>query len=610
MRWVQSRSDHLSGHGTGYGTGHASDGSQDRGPDRSGEVLFLLAAVVLGGLWWIADACLHLRPAQCLEALLDLLVAAGGGALALRELAARVREEGWPHPALRTSARRDARFLDAARREGATLLGYTVRREPWLWPDEARMKHGILVGGTGAGKSTLLENIIAQDAARRFGARRMPMIIFDGKGEREFLLRMLPHIEAAGRLRDVRVIDPSNPAESAGYNPFHASGDALQEHVNFVFRSFGLREDFFRGHQEAYLTDLVRILSYSGRRFSIYDVLVMALDPGVLAEQIAEARERVRAEPQIPLQRRLNLEMSAGMLERSLADRERIEKIQGLLNDLVTFLEDQLSIVTGSAQNVLTLDEVLERELILFVSLNANRNQRAVEALGRILLQNIQLMVGRRYGAVSAGGEPMVSVILDEFAPFAYPGFTQVLQTARGARIAFLFSLQSLPQLRRVSQPFADEVASAPGTRIIMNVTEENTVQWFLRASASFPAVRRSMAVRRTGVLFPRYEETGRGTQSETRQTRAREEHIKNLPVGQMQILMADAREGNRYAHLHARRAPRFELPGLGSSLYPRLRSYLDTATAVNLRFRRGTVRGLRGGEGAPRGRSRPAEER
>jgi len=51
------------------------------------------------------------------------------------------------------------------------------------------MKHGVIVGGTGAGKSTFLENIIAQDMTRRFGARRMPMIIFDGKGEREFLDR-------------------------------------------------------------------------------------------------------------------------------------------------------------------------------------------------------------------------------------------------------------------------------------------------------------------------------------------------------------------------------------------------------------------------------------
>jgi hypothetical protein len=281
--------------------------------------------------------------------------------------------------------------------------------------------------------------------------------------------------------------------------------------------------------------------------------------------------------------------MSVKMLQRSLSDRERVEKIQGLLNELLSFLEDELSIVTGSYQDLLTLDDVLLHDLILFVSLNANRNQRAVEALGKILLQNIQLMVGKRY-AQPAGDrdadEPMLSVILDEFAPFAYPGFTQVLQTARGARVSFLFSFQSMPQLQRVSQAFADEVSSAPGTKMIMNVSEENTAQWFLKASARIATKRRSLSVRRTGIFSTKYTETGTGSESDIKETRAREDHIKNLPVGQMEILMVDNREGTRYSHLHVRRAPRFQVEGLEPSLYPKMHSYLDPEVGVNLRFK------------------------
>ena len=238
------------------------------------------------------------------------------------------------------------------------------------------------------------------------------------------------------------------------------------------------------------------------------------------------------------------------------------------MNELLSFLEDELSIVTGSYQDLLTLDDVLEKDLILFVSLNANRNQRAVEALGKILLQNIQLMVGKRYAQPASGrdaDEPMLSVILDEFAPFAYPGFTQVLQTARGARVSFLFSFQSMPQLQRVSQAFADEVSSAPGTKMIMNVSEENTAQWFLKASARIATKRRSLSVRRTGIFSTKYTETGTGSESDIKETRAREDHIKNLPVGQMEILMVDNREGTRHSHLHVRRAPRFRAGGFGA---------------------------------------------
>jgi hypothetical protein len=564
---------------------------RQRGPEEVAGVLVLFGCAVLAFCWYVAVSRLHLRNDQCLEIFLYVAILFFGGGLVVAQLVGRrkKREENWPHPAILIPASKDAEIVRSANRDGATLLGYNVHKEPWVWPDAVRIKHGVIVGGTGAGKSTFLENIVAQDLTRRFGARRMPMIIFDGKGEREFLDRLLPHIEAAGRLQDLRVIDPTHPSESARYNPFYALDDAYQEHVNFIFRSFGLREDFFKGHQEAYLSDLVRILQYTGKLFNVYDVLVMALDEKVLEEQIGVAKARLTTVPAISMQKRLNFEMSVKMLQRSLADRERVQKIQGLLNELLSFLEDELSIVTGSYQDLLTLDDVLERDLILFVSLNANRNQRAVEALGKILLQNIQLMVGKRYAQPASGrdaDEPMLSVILDEFAPFAYPGFTQALQTARGARVSFLFSFQSIPQLQRVSQAFADEVSSAPGTKMIMNVSEENTAQWFLKASARIATKRRSLSVRRTGIFSTKYTETGTGNESDIKETRAREDHIKNLPVGQMEILMVDNREGTLHSHLHVRRAPSFRLDGFVPFLYPKMHSYLDPETGVNLRFK------------------------
>ena len=566
-------------------------GYRRTGPEDVAGVVVLLGCAVLGFFWYIAVSRLHLHNDQCLEIFLDCAIVFFGGGLLIAHFAGRrqKREENWPHPAVTIPALKDARIFHDAHQDAATLLGYNVHKEPWRWPDAVRIKHGVIVGGTGAGKSTFLENIIAQDLTRRFGTRKMPMIIFDGKGEREFLDHLLPHIAAAGRLQDLRILDPTHPAESCRYNPFYSLDDAYQEHVNFIFRSFGLREDFFKGHQEAYLSDLVRVLQYTGKLFNVYDVLVMALDEDVLQDQIKAAKARVATLTSLSVQKRLNFEMSVKMLLRSLQDRERVEKIQGLLNELLSFLEDELSVVTGAYQDLLTLDDVFENDLILFVSLNSNRNQRAVEALGKILLQNIQLMVGKRYSQTTASrskDEPMLSVILDEFAPFAYPGFTQVLQTARGAKVSFLFSFQSLPQLQRVSQAFADEVSSAPGTKMIMNVSEENTAQWFLKASARFATKRRSLSVRKTGIFTPKYTETGMGSESEAKETRAREDHIKNLPVGQMEILMVDSREGTLHSHLHVRRAPSFQLEGIEPYLYPKMRSPMNPEIGVNLRFK------------------------
>ena len=92
--------------------------------------------------------------------------------------------------------------------------------------------------------------------------------------------------------------------------------------------------------------------------------------------------------------------------------------------------------------------------------------------------------------------------------------------------------------------------------------------------------------MRRTGIFTPKYIETGTGSESEAKETRAREDHIKNLPVGQMEILMVDSREGTLHSHLHVRRAPRFQVEGIEPYLYPKMRSNSTPEVGVNLRFK------------------------
>ena len=135
--------------------------------------------------------------------------------------------------------------------------------------------------------------------------------------------------------------------------------------------------------------------------------------------------------------------------------------------------------------------------------------------------------------------------------------------------------------MQRVSRTFADEICSAPGTKMIMNGSEENTAQWFLKASSRVMRKRRSLSVRRTGIFSTKYTETGTGSESDFRETRALEEHIKNLPVGQMEILMVDPREGTLHSHLHVRRHPVFQLEDCRSHLYPQMKGSLDPSVSL-----------------------------
>src|SRR5579883_1499563 len=570
---------------------------QHRPPFGSYETIFVLCVVAGGwlGLYILGDRY-HFTGSQILEFAVYFLFATIALCLPVYSLltARSRREKEWPHPPLVLSPRKDERARRQAWSQNAVVLGYDVCGKPWLWPDRVRVMQGIVLGMTGTGKTTLLRNIITQDLYRVVGPpddpHRIPMVIFDGKGDMEFFYSLLPHIHRAGRIRDLRVLNPGRPDISVRYNPFHCSDEDYMPVVNMVFGSFNLHDEFFAKHQLNYLADIVRVLVYTGLKFNFYDVLVMAIDEQILREQVAKAARRLEQSRDISTQRRLNFEMSVKNLYQSFEERERVPKIQGLLNECMTFLDDELSVITGPYEELLSLDDVIEQELILFVTLNVNKNTEPVRALGKMLLQNLQLVVGKRYESDvhrRRTNKPLFSVVLDEFAPFGYRNFPQILQTARGTNTAFLFSMQSLPQLMHVGRGFKEDVTSAPNTTMAMRTRDEETARYFLRASAEHRVTRRNLSMERWRFFgFERYEETGSAVDIEARETRALDEHIKNLPKGQMSILMTDDTRGTLHAHLHVRPPADVTIPNFEPELYPRLKQSRATSVGANLRFK------------------------
>jgi hypothetical protein len=504
------------------------------------------------------------------------------------------REKEWPHPPLAISRKRDEKITRQAWNQNSVVLGYDIYGQPWYWPDRVRVMQAIVLGMTGTGKTTLLRNIISQDLARVVGSpdepHRIPMIIFDGKGDLEFFQDLLPHVHRAGRLHQLRLLNPARPDLSVRYNPFQCSDDEYMPVVAMIFGSFNLRKEFFAKHQLNYLADIVRVLFYTGLKFNFYDVLVMAMDERVMKEQVEKARKRIAVDSSLTTQRRLNFEMSVKNLYTSLRDRERVQKIQGLLNECMTFLDDQLSVLTGPYEQLLSIDDVIEQELILVVSLNINKNPEPMRSLGKMILQNLQLVIGKRYESEAhrlRSNRPMLSVVLDEFAPFGYRNFAQILQTARGTNTAFLFSMQALPQLMQVDRGFKEDVSSAPNTTMILRTRDEETTQYFLRASAEHRVTRRSVSMQRWKLFgYETYQQTERAVDREEKETRALDEHIKNLPKAQMEILMTDDAQGTLHGLLHVRAPEDVSIPRFKPQLYPTLRQSREDSVGANLRFK------------------------
>lgn len=559
----------------------------------------LIAVLVMFSCWfgWYVGRERYFLTARQLAEFSTYLIIAGfafASTAALFATRRSRREREWPHPPLAISRKGDEKITRQAWNQNSVVLGYDIHGQPWYWSERVRVMQAVVLGMTGTGKTTLLRNIISQDLARVVGppgeTHRIPMIIFDGKGDVEFFQDLLPHVHRAGRLHQIRLLNPARPDLSVRYNPFQCSDDEYMPVVAMIFGSFNLRKEFFAKHQLNYLADIVRVLYYTGLKFNFYDVLVMAMDDRVMKEQVEKARKRIALNSSLPTQRRLNFEMSVKNLYMSLGDRERVQKIQGLLNECMTFLDDQLSVLTGPYEQLLSIDDVIEQELILVVSLNINKNPEPMRSLGKMILQNLQLVIGKRYESEEhrlRANRPMLSVVLDEFAPFGYRNFAQILQTARGTKTAFLFSMQALPQLMQVDRGFKEDVSSAPNTTMILRTRDEETARYFQRASAEHRVIRRSVSMHRSKLFgYEKYEQTERAVDREEKETRALDEHIKNLPKAQMEILMTDDARGTLHGLLHVRTPEDARIPHFTPQLYPTLRQAREDSVGANLRFK------------------------
>ena len=169
-------------------------------------LLGFVAVALVAGTGYICYSRLHVRKEQLMEASLYILAWSFvfWDVLRYTLTAPAEKEDAWPHPPLRISRKQDNQAIQKAFADDSIVIGYDIHQKPVLWPDEVRVMQANGFGMTGAGKTTLLLNIIQQDLVRETGPKdsrhKIPLIIIDGKGEREFLDdKLLPLIAAAGQ---------------------------------------------------------------------------------------------------------------------------------------------------------------------------------------------------------------------------------------------------------------------------------------------------------------------------------------------------------------------------------------------------------------------------
>jgi hypothetical protein len=502
---------------------------------------------------------------------------------------ARKLQKQWPKPHLYVSKTLDQKAAREAQEKGSTLLGYEDDRTPVYWTTGQRSLQGNLPGQTGAGKTTFILNIIDQDIQRGH-----PVIYFDGKGDKELVLKIWNLAFAAGRGADVRVIDPSNPSISAKFNPFYTADGQVQQRVGTIFDSLGAAETndkFFSEHQRAFLNAVTAILEHTGKQFTFLDVLVACQNQALMMQLIASLRDKVLDDPDIPAHKKNSFQLNVITLLGNYQDKDWLKQIRGLLNSMMPFVGDSLALITGSADNLVTFEEVAAKKQILIISMNLGTDSAPIKGLGRIMMRNLQFMIASRYNEYQMNVEhPFLSIVMDEFGMYAYKGFKEIIHTARQANAAFLFSFQSNEQLAMdVGPAFSSDVASAPGSKFMMRIADNSTAESFLKASATVATQRISVRVQKGSSLDRDYLDEGSGTRQEVFETRVSDEQIRVLPTGQMMALLPEHAKALVVKHIHVRAGNHAELDTVPQWL-PVLKTSKSGSVALNLQITGGEL--------------------
>ena len=414
--------------------------------------------------------------------------------------------------------------------EGHTFVGLTPKGRilpPWgvSWRPvylsaEERSMHRHVLGKTGSGKTTsILWPQVLQDALAGRG-----VLVIDAKGSTENAWTMRSIASACGRLADFRWfgLPAWNRPElfSHTYNLVHvaprskddAGGDVLAM-AERVFSVLDLGDNpYFKTQAFLAFTRVCRVLhgmvdkDGRGIPFNLRDVSVCIRGLSAGDTNWGRALKRCLADS---LDREAVEELRAQCIS---LGRDLGSTLSGLLGAIDRF---QSPIVNAYAPD-LVFEDVLQKNLLVYVQLPSNLFKIQAPALGKVMLMDLQQEASLRQVFRDQRNQRPFSVNIDEFGTFADRSFIDSLNKLRDANILFTLSHQTLADLEIVSKEFAQAVWENCRTRDVLALDSPDLCERLARSLGTRPRLEHTIqqgpgamsTVAATGVMSTRAVES------------------------------------------------------------------------------------------------------
>lgn len=414
--------------------------------------------------------------------------------------------------------------------------------KPIVLREEARYLHELVVGATGTGKtSTTILNRLVQDLIRIARGRKIGVCVLEPKGD---LIRdVLKLCVKLGIPKSkIKVIDPTNLAESIKYNPFMGPLESASETFRGVLDALTENQDaFFKGQQSetaALYTMLGKI--YYGDKFSIIHMQALYTDPRFLADVTEKVRQWLKGKYN---------EVSLSSDEKSVLERyDRIcsyfenevldyktyrtkdeilplmypaghkhegkQVVESLKDKFVTgakkhvndiCMNEMLSrlMVTDDGDEVLDIDSFLQNGGILLVNTALGELEELSMSFGQFFIRQFQSSVFRRPNEESGFKRFPIFNYIDEFPLYINESFKNLLTLGRSYMVGTLIAIQSLGQLETVVRGYEKIIMSNASTKTVFGRGEVSDNEIFSKQFGEEYEVEESMNESVTPVTMP-----------------------------------------------------------------------------------------------------------
>jgi intracellular multiplication protein IcmO len=342
-------------------------------------------------------------------------------------------------------------------------LARFAKGTPRFISDEQRTMHLHCLGQTGCGKTQgALFPFVMQDMRAGKG-----VLIADGKGSNEHINTIRNLCEVTGRTADLRIFSLTFPDLSHTYNPMWieprtpakpAGGDplAVAERIFSVFK-VEMQEMYYKNLGESLFRSLICVLhgivddTGESLPFTFVDVLECLQNREALTWCLTRTIDRPAA---------LNIQSQIT----NLGDRFG-PSLMGLQNMVQKYAD--LPLLNATAPDIV-LEEVLEKNLIVYFQLPANYYGNLTLDIGKIVLQDLQQAGSRRQVFRDHLNQRPFGVFIDEFSNFAFPGMISALNKLRDANLQFFLAHQTLADLEMVSKEFCAGIWDNTRTKLIL----------------------------------------------------------------------------------------------------------------------------------------------